>query len=52
MIPLNVLVRAALAEVISNRKNNMLPLKWSLNPGSNCTTWLSICATMSVVRSA
>ena len=31
-IPLNVLVRAALAETISNRKNNMPPFKESLNP--------------------
>jgi hypothetical protein len=34
-IPLNVLVRAALAEVISNGKNNMSRFKGSLKPGSN-----------------
>jgi len=32
MIPLNVLVRAALAEVISNGKNNMPPFQGELNP--------------------
>ena len=31
-IPLNVLVRASLAEVISNGKNNMPRFKGSLNP--------------------
>ena len=31
-IPLNVLVRALLAEVISNGKNNMPRFKGSLNP--------------------
>ena len=31
-IPLNVLVRASLAEVISNGKNNMARFKGSLNP--------------------
>jgi hypothetical protein len=35
MIPLNVLVRAALAEVISNGKNNMPPFQGELKPGSN-----------------